>query len=43
VLSDDELQNRIQNLGNQPEKAKCQEDLFREFEAFQRWKKSQSC
>jgi len=43
VLTDKELQKRIQNLGNQPKQAESQEDLFREFEAFLKWKKSQSC
>ncbi len=43
VLNDSEQQNRIQNLSHQTKRTDNQEDLFREFEAFQRWKKSQSC
>jgi hypothetical protein len=42
VLSVAKLQNRTQNLGNEPEKAESQEDLFREFEAFQRWRKTKA-
>lgn len=42
VLSVAELQNRIQNLGNQPGQEESQEELFKEFEAFLRWKKGQN-
>jgi len=42
-LTDKELQERIQNLGNQPGKEESQEELFQEFEAFLKWKRGQSC
>jgi len=42
VLTDKELRERIQNLGNQPEQEEKQEDLFREFQAFLEWKKEKN-
>ena len=43
VLNDSEQQNRIKNLSHQTKRTDNQEDLFREFEAFREWKRSQSC
>ena len=43
VLSVAELQNRIQNLGNQPEQAGSEDELFSKFKAFLKWQESQSC
>ena len=41
VLNENSVQNRIQNLGNKPENSQSEEELFREFLAFKRWKDTQ--
>jgi integrase len=41
VLSDNEVQNRIRNLGNQSEQTGEQEEKFRQFQKFLDWEESQ--
>ncbi len=43
VLNDDQIKNRVSSLGENDIKAENNQGLFREFEAFQKWKRSQSC
>jgi site-specific recombinase XerD len=42
-FNENELRNRISDIGKQPEQGESQKDLFKKFEAFLKWEQSQSC